>query len=184
MKKAGKKIVVFAGNECRKDLEEYYHALAYKTGELLSQAGFVVVTGGGQGLMNEVCRGAIETGGETIGICLELKTRQNSSFLTTRESYHHLRPRQDRLISLADAFIALPGGIGTLYEIFAVLALKRKFELERKIPLIIIDDYFHELKILFDKIIELGFANTDIKSLYKIVKTPQQGVDKLKKVLL
>src|SRR3990167_3106322 len=120
MNKDKKRVVVFAGNECVKEKEEYYYKIAYETGQLLARGGYLTVTGGGPGLMNEVSRGAVEAGGKTLGICLNVVGRNHSNFLTTREVFDHLNLRQDRLISLADAFIGLPGGVGTLYEIFAV----------------------------------------------------------------
>src|SRR3989344_3567971 len=121
-----KNIVVFAANDDTREKKKYYYGLAYETGKALAEAGFTTVTGGGPGLMNEVARGAYENKGETHGVCLNVKNRIHSSFLTTREMFDLLNPRQDKLLQIADGFISLPGGIGTLYEVVAVLALKRK----------------------------------------------------------
>jgi uncharacterized protein (TIGR00730 family) len=175
-----KKIVVFAGNGCRKDREEYYYNLAYKTGKLLAKEGFIVVTGGGPGLMNEVCRGAIESKGETIGICLDVAGRVQSSYLTHKEMFNHLNKRQERLLELGDGFIALPGGVGTFYEIIAILALKRKNEIPSNKPLILVDDYFEEYKILIDKMTKEGFAENSIKSYFEMVSTIKKAIKRLR----
>ena len=125
-----KNIVVFAGNGCRKDREEFYYSLSYETGKILAQSGFTVVTGGGPGLMNQALKGAYENSGKTIGVRLYQEGKVQSPFVTKTFFYHDLKPRQAKLISLAGAFLALPGGVGTFYEIFEVLSLKRKGEIK------------------------------------------------------
>lgn len=179
-----KNVVVFAGNECVKQKEKYYFGLAYETGKLLAKAGYVTVTGGGPGLMNEVSRGAMENGGETIGICLTVAGRVHSNFLTTRELFEQLAPRQDRLISLGDALIALPGGIGTLYEVFAVIALKRKLDIAKEKPMILVDGFFGKFEQLMEHVYQNGFAQQSVKKLYSLVKTPKEALKILEKQLL
>ncbi|MBI2617267.1 LOG family protein [Candidatus Gottesmanbacteria bacterium] len=175
----GKKIVIFAGNECIKEREEYYFSLSYRTGKLLAEHGFTVVSGGGPGLMNEVSRGAYEAGGHTIGICLEIAGRVNSNFLKEKELFHSLRERQLRLTSFADGFLALPGGIGTLYEITEILALKRKYEIEETKPLIILDGYYEEFYHLLEKMEREGFTPLYLNKMYTRVQTPEEAVEKL-----
>ena len=182
MNKAKKRVVVFAGNECRKDKENYYYNVAYDTGKLLARSGYVTVTGGGPGLMNEVCRGAVENGGETFGICLTVVGRINSKYLTRQELFHHLNPRQERLLNLGDAFIAIPGGIGTHYEIFAVVALKRKLDIPVAKPMILVDGFFDPFTQLMEHIYKNGFAAMDVKKLYTIVKNPAEAIEILSKI--
>lgn len=174
-----KKIAVFAGNECGKEKEKYYYSLAYNTGKLLAQNNFVTVTGGGPGLMNEVMRGAYENKGTTIGIRLSVPGRKHSEFATEFFLFSDLNLRQTELLSMADGFLALPGGVGTLYEIFAVVALKRKGELDKKKPLILIDGYYEELELLMGKMHKEGFAAEEVKSFYERVKTPMEAVKML-----
>lgn len=109
-----KKIAVFGGVGCRN--EEYYFPIAHQTGQLLAQAGFVTVTGAGPGMMDEALRGAHDANGQTIGVALAIKERKKSQFAHEEYVFDKLNPRQDKLISLADGYIAVPGGIGTLYE--------------------------------------------------------------------
>lgn len=175
-----KRIVVFAGNECRKDREDYYFSLAYRIGKLLAKAGFVVVTGGGPGLMNQTTKGAFEAGGKTIGVCLKISGRKQSEYLTEKCEYHSLDPRREKLLSLGHGFIALPGGIGTFNEICQVLVLKRKMEISREIPLILIGSYFQEFKLLIDKLKSEGFIRKDFDSLFTIVASPEEALEKLK----
>lgn len=174
-----KKIVIFAGNDCIKERESYYFDLAYRTGKLLAEKGFIVVSGGGPGLMNEVSRGAFQAGGHTIGICLEIAGRTQSNFLKEKQVFYELRKRQEKLMSLADGFLALPGGIGTLYEITEVLALKRKHEISEEKPLVIVDGYYEEFQIMMDKMKKEGFTPDYLYTMYDRVETVDQGVEKL-----
>lgn len=172
-----KKIVIFAGNGCTKERELYYFDLAYKTGKLLAEKEFVVVSGGGPGLMNEVSRGAYEAGGYTIGICLETKGRTQSNFLKEKQVFYKLRKRQEKLMSLADGFLALPGGIGTLYEITEVLALKRKYEIPEGVPLVIVDGYYTEFQVMMENMEKEGFTPPYLHTMYDRVETPEEGIE-------
>jgi len=177
-----KKIVVFAGSECSPKREKYYYSLAYKTGKLLAEAGFTVVTGGGPGLMNEVSHGATDGGGKTVGVCLDIAGRTQSKYLSEKFMFTHLGPRQDKLLELGDGFLALPGGIGTLHEVVAVLALKRKNEIPPNKPLIIIDGYYQEFRELLEKMQQEGFITENLYSLFTMVKTPEEAIEKLKRI--
>ncbi|OGG21221.1 Rossman fold protein, TIGR00730 family [Candidatus Gottesmanbacteria bacterium RIFCSPHIGHO2_02_FULL_40_13] len=161
-----KNIVVFAGNGCRQDKEEFYYSLSYETGKILAQSGFTAVTGGGPGLMNQVLKGAYENGGKTIGVRLHQEGKVQSPFVTRTFFYRRLKPRQAKLISLADAFLALPGGIGTFYEIFEVLSLKRKGEIKMSTPLIIIGSYFNEFLKLISLMEKEGLVHKSIRNLF------------------
>lgn len=171
-----KKIVVFAGNECAKDKKKYYYSLAYKTGKLLAENRFLTVTGGGPGLMNEVMKGTIEIGGETLGIRLNVPGRKHSEFVTKQMLFDNLNKRQEELLRIADGFISLPGGVGTFYEIFAVLALKRKGELDKNKPCILVDGYYDGFELLMKSMYEEGFAEKEIKSFYTRVTSPEEAV--------
>lgn len=176
-----KKIVVFAGNDCLFEREKYYYSLALTTGRLLAENGFTVVSGGGPGLMNEVMRGAYQAGGKTIAVCLEVAGRKHTEFATEKYFYQSLPQRQGKLLSYADAFLSLPGGIGTLYEIAAVLALKRKKEINKDLPLILLSDYFQKFQNLLGFMREEGFINNDLLNYYQIALNSQKAVDLLKK---
>ncbi len=171
-----KKVSIFAGNGCAKEKEEYYFTLAHKMGELLAKNNFVTVTGAGNGLMEEVMRGAFEAGGETIGVVLNFEGRKRSKHLTSSTEFDTLGPRQDKLIAEGDAYIALPGGIGTMYEILNILALKRLKEIPREKPLILVGEYYKMFEEMLRKIVAEGFVEEKVFSYYTIVKTPEEAL--------
>ncbi len=171
-----KRISVFGGTQCAKEKEPYYFNVAYQTGKLLAEAGFVVLTGGGPGMMNETLRGAFENGGETIGIMLELEGIQHSPYFTEKYLFNKLGPRQDKLIQMADAYITLPGGMGTLFETIEILTLKNVKELPIDKPLILVDDYYKDLDALFSKIVKEGFIREDVNTNFNLVSCPEDAV--------
>ncbi|MCR4328638.1 MAG: LOG family protein [Patescibacteria group bacterium] len=175
-----KKIVVFAGNICLKERESFYFDLAYRTGKALAQNGFVTITGAGPGLMDQALKGAQEAGGDTIGIGLDFEGRKNSIYVNTLTLFDKLGPRQDKLIELGDAYMALPGGVGTLYEIFNILALKRINEMNADKPLILLGEYYDAFKEIFTKMVGDGFAGPSVHTLYAVAPSPEEAVAMLK----
>lgn len=175
-----KNIVVFAGNGCGKDREKYYYSLSYETGKILAQLGFTVVTGGGPGLMNQVLKGAYEHKGKTTGVRLHQEGKVQSPFVTKTFFYRQLKPRQAKLISLGCAFLALPGGVGTFYEIFEVLSLKRKGEIKMNTPLIIIGEYYEEFLKLISLMEKEGLVHKSIRNLFDYCR----DLKEMEKILL
>lgn len=131
-------MVVFSGSSCS---DSEILKLSYQLGFKLAEAGYRVVNGGGPGLMHEVLKGAKDAGGATFSVQLGKHEREQSPFADESVHFKRLRPRQDELLTHGDAFIALPGGIGTLYEVLEILALKNTGEL-RTHPLILLGEHY------------------------------------------
>ena len=170
-------IVVFAGSRCLPEKESYYFDLAYRTGRLCAEAGFVVVTGGGYGLMDEVLRGATENGGKALAVGLNFENRIDSPYAHDTTSFDAISPRLEKLIEIGDAYIALPGGIGTFHEIMSVLALKHLKELPTDKPFILVDSYYQLLENLFPTMQKEGFISESLYSLYDTVNTPEEALN-------
>ncbi len=175
-----KNIAIFAGNGCKKEKEPEYFPLAHTMGELLAKNNFVTVTGAGAGLMEEALRGAFQAGGETIGVGLNFEGRKRSQYLTSSTEFDTLAPRQDKLIQTGDAYIALPGGVGTFYEIFNILALKRLKEIPPEKPLILVGTYYEDFEHMLKKMAKEGFVEEKVFSLYDMAATPEEALVLLK----
>lgn len=98
--------------------------LARRVGARLATAGFTVITGGGPGLMDAANRGAVEAGGRSVGLGIELPQEQQlNAYLDVALNFRYFFVRKLMFVRYACAFVVLPGGFGTLDEMFEALTL-------------------------------------------------------------
>lgn len=155
MEEVKKNVTVFSGS---KEGFGAYNKLAEELGKELAKNKFVTVNGGGPGLMDLVAKGAYKNGGEVIGVHFELEGRKPSQYNTQTLTYVDLHPRQQKVIELADAFVVLPGGIGTVFELFEVLAKKHLNEMDPNIPVFLLPgDFWYGFLELTKKQVAEGF---------------------------
>lgn len=101
-----------------------YYKLAREVGSGLAKAGFTVMTGGGPGIMEAANRGAKDVGGYSIGSNIELRQEQKPNpYLDRWVTFRHFYVRKLMLVKYSYGFIAMPGGFGTLDEIFETATL-------------------------------------------------------------
>ncbi|MEW1986517.1 TIGR00730 family Rossman fold protein [Pseudarthrobacter oxydans] len=118
----GKAVTVFGSARPGPDDPRYQAAQAL--GSRLASAGFAVITGGGPGLMEAANRGALEAGGTSVGLGIELPREQSlNPYLDVSMTFRYFFARKLMFIRYASAFVVLPGGFGTLDELFEALAL-------------------------------------------------------------
>jgi uncharacterized protein (TIGR00730 family) len=100
------------------------YELARSVGRLLAEAGYAVITGGGPGAMEAANRGCQEGGGLSIGCNIELPHEQSiNAYVDLGIEFRYFFARKVMFVKYADAFVILPGGIGTLDELFEALVL-------------------------------------------------------------
>lgn len=114
-----------------------HYALARQVGARLARAGFTVMTGGGPGIMEAANRGAKDASGYSVGCNIELPQEQRPNpYLDRWVTFRHFFVRKLMLVKYSYAFIALPGGFGTLDEIFEVATLIQTRKV-REFPLVL-----------------------------------------------
>ncbi len=119
---AGPCVTVFGS--ARFNDQHPYYAMARDVGRMLAESGFTVMTGGGPGIMEAANRGAKDVGGRSIGCNIVLpKEQAPNRYLDEWIDFEHFFVRKLMLIKYSYAFIVLPGGFGTLDELFEVLTL-------------------------------------------------------------
>ncbi|MBM3559365.1 MAG: TIGR00730 family Rossman fold protein [Alphaproteobacteria bacterium] len=185
-------VAVYCGSSDRGP--DSHRRLAAALGRTLAGAGITLVYGGGRiGLMREVADAAIAAGGEVVGVI--------PGFLDRREVGHpgvarlevvaSMHERKARMAELADAFVVLPGGLGTLDEAFEIVTW-RQLGLHDK-PVVVLDDdgYWAPLRALVDAIVTNGYARAehgrlltfvarleDVLPALAAITGPDQGVDR------
>jgi len=104
--------------------EDKYYAAAERTASLLAREGFAVITGGGPGIMEAANKGAIETGGQSVGCNIELPFEQGmNAYVDISVNFRYFFVRKTMFVKYAEAFIIFPGGFGTMDELFEALTL-------------------------------------------------------------
>jgi uncharacterized protein (TIGR00730 family) len=145
-----KKIVTVFGTAKARPGDTAY-TLAYKTGELLAQAEFVIANGGYGGTMLAAAKGASQVGGKTIGVtCASFKASSANKYISREIITASLEERLDTLIKLGQAYVVLPGGTGTLLELAMVWELKNKGFLKKSKPIILVGEFWKPLVDLIE----------------------------------
>jgi uncharacterized protein (TIGR00730 family) len=118
----GPAVAVFGSARSRPDSPEYEAAV--EVGRLLAEAGYAVITGGGPGAMEAGNRGAVEGGGTSVGLGIELPFEQGlNEYVDLGVNFRYFFARKTMFMKYAQGFIVLPGGFGTMDELFEALTL-------------------------------------------------------------
>lgn len=157
-----KSISVFCGSAIGDD--PAFGEDAYKLGKILAEFRIRLVYGGGKtGLMGEVARGALEHGGEVIGVMPEflMKKEVAHTGLTELIVTSNMHDRKLILNEKADGFIALPGGFGTLEELFEIITWSQLGLHAKPVGILNTQGYYDHLLSLFDHMIKSGLLRPD-----------------------
>jgi len=168
-----------SSNQC----DRIYHAAATQLGERLAEAGCTLVYGGGAtGLMGAVADGALSRGGRVIGVIPRFMTEVEWQHpgIGNLEIVEDMRERKHRLLTDSDAVVALPGGCGTLEELFEAITLKRLGLYFNPIVLLNTRDFYAPLQTFMQQVIEQKFMNTGHSEMWSLVDSPDQVLPKIR----
>jgi len=155
-------ICVFCGSSSGKN--EEYKTRTKQFGELISRNNMTLVYGGGKvGLMGILADAVIETGGKSIGVIpqsiFELEIAHDK--LTELFVVKSMSERKLKMTELSDAFVALPGGFGTLDELTEVLTYNQLRIIDKPVGLLNVNGYFDSLISFLDHAVEEGYVREE-----------------------
>lgn len=156
-----------------------YTDTAYTLGTLLGREGITLITGAGcQGLMRSVEDGTLESGGKAIGVIPQFMVEQNwhhtgLSELIITDSMHE---RKEKMASLADAVIALPGGCGTMEELLEIITWKQLGLYLGPIIILNVNGYYDQLISQLERAIDECFMGKIHGNIWNVATTAEEAV--------
>lgn len=172
-----KRVAVYCASS--KGTDSVYMAAAAQLGRAIAEAGLGLVYGGASvGLMGAVADAALAGGAEVIGVLPDILSGSEISHrsLTRLETVPTMHERKARMVKLADAFLMLPGGYGTLDEMMEIITWKQLRLHEKPCVLINIAGYWDPLLAFLDRAVEAGFLKPENRRLVEVVPTPSEAV--------
>jgi len=155
-----KTIAVFCGSATGKNFD--YHTLAVKVGRSLAKKGHRIVYGGGNvGLMGAVADGCLDAEGQIIGVMPDALAEREIAHkgLTKLIRVKNMHERKATMADLADAFVMLPGGSGTLEEFFEQWTWAQIGYHQKPMGLLNVNGYFDPLLAMLDQMVQSGFLS-------------------------
>ena len=173
-----KSICVFCGSS--QSVDDRYKKVATELGQEIGKRGIDLIYGGASiGLMGCVAHGVHEEKGKVIGVLPEFFYTRDIAYLNTDELIvtQDMRERKEKMGERSDAFIVLPGGVGTLEEAVEILSM-RQLRLTNK-PLVFIntDGFYGKLNETLTAMIEQNFAKDTIRTLFAMTPNPQTALE-------
>ena len=169
-------VTVFGSAQARPG--DFAYDMAEAIGREIARADFTLVTGGGPGVMEAACKGAFEVGGKTVGLNIELPLEQQSNPYTTISlHFHYFFVRKVMLVKYATAFVLLPGGFGTLDELFETITLIQTHKI-RPFPVILVGAHYWAglLDWLRQQVVARGYLRGSDVDLLKVTDDPAEVV--------
>jgi len=164
------RVCVYAASSA--EVAPHFHAAARELGESLALAGHTIVYGGGShGLMGALADGALARGGAVIGVLPKFMAdlEWGHPGLTHLDLVEDMRERKHKLLTGADAVVALPGGCGTLEELFEAITLKRLGLYFNPIVLLNSHGFYAPLQVFLDQVIAEKFMNPGHAAMWSLV---------------
>lgn len=141
---------------------------------------FIVCSGGGPGVMEAANRGAREAGGASIGLGISLPFEQQLNPYITRGlqfEFHYFFVRKFWFMYLAKCLVAMPGGFGTMDELFETLTLIQTHKVQKKIPVVLFGSEFWDDVVNFDAFVDWGVISPEDLDLCRKVDTVKEARD-------
>lgn len=172
----GKKAVTVFGSARVQPGSEFYQ-LGEEVGKAFAEAGYTVITGGGPGLMEAASKGAHENGGLSVGLGIELPHEQGmNQYIDLGIEFRYFFVRKTMFVKYAQAFVVLPGGFGTLDELFEAITLVQTHKI-KQFPIVLVGkDYWSGLLgWIRDGLVAQGMVDLEETGIIQVVDTAAEA---------
>jgi uncharacterized protein (TIGR00730 family) len=163
------------------------YEIGRQVGRHLAEAGFAVITGGGPGVMEAANRGAAEAGGKSVGLSIHLPKEQASNpYANVRIDFRYFFIRKVMFVKYAVAYVILPGGFGTMDELFEALTLIQTSRI-KPFPVILLGkDYWKDLISWIKKnmLVKHSMIDPDDMDLFQCIDDPAAAVAAIKRIVI
>lgn len=177
LSRTGPAVSIFGSARSKPGDPEYL--LAEKLAYSLAERGFAIITGGGPGVMEACNKGARDAGGTSVGLNIRLPMEQDAnSYQTISLDFRYFFVRKLMFVKYAMAFVILPGGFGSLDELYEALTLMQTKRIKR-FPLFLVGSQFWQpmLDWLKSSVLERGLISAHDLQLFKLVDDPDRLVE-------
>jgi hypothetical protein len=185
MEKKTAAICVFCGSS--HGAKPAYGDAARRLGTLIGTKGYSMVFGGGRnGLMGVTASAAHAAGAKVLGVLPDFLKRIEVPLEPESEDLvivPDMQIRKQIMLNRSDAFVVLPGGLGTLDELFEVLSISQLRAHDKPIVIVDTDGFYEQLWPLLARVVREGFAQRSIENFYHVVATPEAAMDKIDALL-
>lgn len=173
-------VTVFGSARFKEDHE--YYQKAREMGAKISELGFTVLTGGGPGIMEAANRGAFEAGGQSIGCNIVLPHEQKENpYVQTSVEFKYFFVRKTLLVKYSYAFVIMPGGWGTMDEMFEALTLIQTGKIQEFPVVLFGKDYWnHLIKLTDDMVQHKTVSASEIKEYLLITDDIDEAINHIK----
>ena len=159
-----------------------YYALARQVGGALARLGFTVMTGGGPGIMEAANRGARDANGPSIGCNIVLPTEQKlNAYVDTHLTFRYFFVRKVMLVKYSYAFVVMPGGVGTMDELFEAVTLIQTKKIE-SFPVVLMGvDYYKPLVAFLREMVDVGTISREDLDLFLFTDSVDEAMAHIQK---
>jgi hypothetical protein len=177
-------VSVFGSSSVTQDDPVYQ--LGLQVGRLLAESGFSVVTGGGPGAMEAANRGAMEAKGKSVGLCIQLPKEQAANpYTNVKLDFRYFFIRKVMFVKYAVAYIILPGGFGTMDELFEALTLIQTHRIKQFPVILLGKDYWKDLISWIRKtMVANRMISPDDLDLFQVLDDPAAAVSAIKRIVI
>lgn len=179
LNKIGPCVSIFGSARTKAD--QPYYKMATSIAKGLTKEGYGIITGGGPGIMEAANKGAMEGGGKSVGLNIELPFEQGANEFVDRDkiiNFNFFFVRKVMFVKYSQGFVVLPGGFGTFDELFEALTLIQTKKIGR-FPIVLVGtDYWQPLLDWIRKVVDEGYHNISPNdlSLIKLTDSADEAI--------